>query len=134
MSRRLVLCGDIGGTKTLLAVAALDGDRVEVVFERRYADRDFAEFADLVRAFATKRRRASSARASASRVRSTGAAWPSRTSPGRSTPTRSRRVLGVPVALANDFVGGRARHRRFSGRRTSRRSKPASRNRARRSS
>ena len=51
MSRRFVLCGDIGGTKTLLAIAALDGDRLDVVFERRYADRDFAAFADLVRTF-----------------------------------------------------------------------------------
>ena len=51
MSRRFVLCGDIGGTKTLLAIAALAGERLELVLERRYADRDFAAFADLVRAF-----------------------------------------------------------------------------------
>ena len=105
MSRRLVLCGDIGGTKTLLAVGALDGDRFDVVFERRYADRDFADFADLVRDL--PRRGADERRARVPRHRGSdrrAGAWPSRTSPGRSTPTRSRPILGAPVALANDFV------------------------------
>jgi glucokinase len=104
MSRRLVLCGDIGGTKTLLAIAALDGDRVDVVFERRYADRDFAAFADVVRTFHGE------ARASIE-----GACL------GVAGPIEGRRVavtnfpweidagaleaiLGAPVALANDFV------------------------------
>ena len=104
MSRRLVLCGDIGGTKTLLAIAALDGDRLDVVFERRYADRDFAAFADLVRAFRDE------ARASV-----VGACL------GVAGPIEGRRVavtnfpweidaaaleaiLGAPVALVNDFV------------------------------
>ena len=104
MSRRLVLCGDIGGTKTLLAIAALDGGRLDVVFERRYADRDFAEFADLVRTFRDE------ARASVA-----GACL------GVAGPIEGRRVavtnfpweidagvleaiLGAPVALANDFV------------------------------
>jgi glucokinase len=104
MSRRLVLCGDIGGTKTLLAIAALDGDRLDVVFERRYADRDFAAFADLVRTFHGE------ARASVA-----GACL------GVAGPIEGRRVavtnfpweidagaleaiLGAPVALANDFV------------------------------
>ena len=104
MSRRLVLCGDIGGTKTLLAIAALDGGRLDVVFERRYADRDFAAFADIVRTFHGE------ARASIE-----GACL------GVAGPIEGRRVavtnfpweidagaleaiLGAPVALANDFV------------------------------
>ena len=104
MSRRLVLCGDIGGTKTLLAIAALDGGRLDVVFERRYADRDFAAFADLVRTFHGE------AHASVA-----GACL------GVAGPVEGRRVavtnfpweidadsleaiLGAPVALTNDFV------------------------------
>src|SRR5262245_22395727 len=104
MSRRLVLCGDIGGTKTLLAIAALDGDRFDVVFERRYADRDFADFADLVRAFRD------AAQTPVERA-CLGIAGPI---DGRHVAVTNfpwhidadalERVLGAPVALANDFV------------------------------
>ncbi|HTO46440.1 MAG TPA: glucokinase [Burkholderiales bacterium] len=104
MSGPLVLCGDIGGTKTLLAIGALDGDRLNVIFERRYADRDFAEFTDLVSAFRDE-----------ARTRIDGACL------GVAGPVEGRRVavtnfpwridadaleaiLGAPVALANDFV------------------------------
>ena len=104
MSRRLVLCGDIGGTKTLLAVAALDGDRLEVVFERRYADRDFAEFTDLVSAFRDEARtrveRACLGIAGpidGRRVAVTNFPW-------RIDADSLEALLGVPVALANDFV------------------------------
>lgn len=44
---RLVLGGDIGGTKTLLALAGDDG----IVLERRYCSRDWADFPTLLRAF-----------------------------------------------------------------------------------
>ncbi len=43
----MILAGDIGGTKTLLALA--DGGRI--VFERRYPSREWSEFPPLVRAF-----------------------------------------------------------------------------------
>ena len=104
MSRRLVLCGDIGGTKTLLAIAALDGGRPDVVFERRYADREFAEFADLVRAFRDE------ADASVERA-CLGVAGPIdgrrvavTNFPWQIDADALEAVLGAPVALANDFV------------------------------
>jgi glucokinase len=104
MSRRLVLCGDIGGTKTLLAIGALDGDRFEWVFERRYADRDFADFADLVRAFRdeahTRIERACLGIAGpidGRRVAVTNFPW-------RIDADALEAVLGAPVELANDFV------------------------------
>jgi glucokinase len=104
MSRRLVLCGDIGGTKTLLAIAALDGDRLDVVFERRYADRDFAAFADLVRTFRDEAH-ASVAGAclgvagpiEGRRVAVTNFPW-------QIDADALAAILGAPVALANDFV------------------------------
>jgi glucokinase len=104
MSRRLVLCGDIGGTKTLLAVAALDGDRFDVVFERRYADRDFADFAELARAFRdeaqTRVERACFGIAGpvgGRRVAVTNFPW-------QIDADALEAVLGAPVELANDFV------------------------------
>jgi glucokinase len=104
MSRRLVLCGDIGGTKTLLAIAAVDRDRFDVVFERRYADREFAEFADLVRTFRDE------AQASVERA-CLGVAGPIdgrrvavTNFPWRIDADALEAILGAPVALANDFV------------------------------
>jgi glucokinase len=104
MSRRFVLCGDIGGTKTLLAIGALAGDRLELVLERRYADRDFAAFADLVRAFRDE------ARIDVERA-CLGVAGPV---DGRRVAVTNfpweidadvlEAILGAPVALANDFV------------------------------
>lgn len=43
----LLLCGDIGGTKTLLGLAQ-DG---ELLVDRRYANADFRNFADILAAF-----------------------------------------------------------------------------------
>src|SRR5262245_11515270 len=104
MSRRLVLCGDIGGTKTLLAIAALDGERFDIIFERRYADRDFADFVDLVCAFRdaaqTPVERACLGIAGpidGRRVAVTNFPW-------RIDADALERALGAPVALANDFV------------------------------
>ena len=104
MSRRLVLCGDIGGTKTLLAIAALDGDRVDVVFERRYADRDFAAFADLVRTFHDEARAGVAGAClgvagpiEGRRVAVTNFPW-------EIDADALEAIVGAPVALANDFV------------------------------
>lgn len=104
MSRRFVLCGDIGGTKTLLAIAALAGDRLELVVERRYADRDFPAFADLVRTFRDE------ARIEVERA-CLGVAGPVE---GRRVAVTNfpwaidadalEAILGAPVALENDFV------------------------------
>jgi glucokinase len=46
-----VLVGDIGGTKTGLALAQCDGDRVTLSLERRYPSRDAASLADIVERF-----------------------------------------------------------------------------------
>lgn len=104
MSRRFVLCGDIGGTKTLLAIAAIEGGRLDVVFERRYADRDFAAFADLVRTFHGEAG-ASVAGAclgvagpiAGRRVAVTNFPW-------EIDADALEAIVGAPVTLANDFV------------------------------
>ena len=46
-----VIAGDIGGTKTLLAVCEVEGAAVKVVTERRYASAEHASFEDILRAF-----------------------------------------------------------------------------------
>ncbi|MEA3273884.1 MAG: glucokinase [Pseudomonadota bacterium] len=46
-----VLAGDIGGTKTSLAVAEAAGDLVRLEEERRYPSRNFASLEDIVRRF-----------------------------------------------------------------------------------
>jgi glucokinase len=46
-----VLVGDIGGTKTGLAVAEVDGDRVKLELERRYPSQEFGSLADIVSLF-----------------------------------------------------------------------------------
>lgn len=53
MNQKLLLAGDIGGTKTLLALAqAPDEARSGIfVFERRYPSRDYADFAELLERF-----------------------------------------------------------------------------------
>jgi len=43
-----ILSGDIGGTKTRLAVIAVDGARLHMERERDYASRDYAAFEDLL--------------------------------------------------------------------------------------
>lgn len=45
--KSLLLCGDIGGTKTLLGLA----DDGELVLDRRYANADFQDFASLLAVF-----------------------------------------------------------------------------------
>lgn len=47
-----VIAGDIGGTKTLLALAEVEGTRVRVLSERRYTSAAFASLTDIVREFA----------------------------------------------------------------------------------
>lgn len=51
----MILAGDIGGTKTLLAIAARTSSAAagarNILFERRYASREYADFSSLLRAF-----------------------------------------------------------------------------------
>lgn len=46
-----VLAGDIGGTKTRLALVAVDGTQTTVIREREFASADYATFDDLLAAF-----------------------------------------------------------------------------------
>ncbi len=47
----MILAGDIGGTKTLLALFEVQGDRLQRTFERRYASADYQSFDALLEAF-----------------------------------------------------------------------------------
>jgi glucokinase len=49
-----VIAGDIGGTKTLLAVADVEGASVKIVVERRFVSADHASFEDLLRRFVSE--------------------------------------------------------------------------------
>lgn len=49
-----VIAGDIGGTKTLLAAADVEGASVKIVAERRYVSADHASFEDLYRRFVSE--------------------------------------------------------------------------------
>jgi glucokinase len=54
----MILCGDIGGTKTLLALAADAADAPQVVFERRYASNDYADLDGMIDVFLAEARSA----------------------------------------------------------------------------
>jgi glucokinase len=43
-----ILVGDIGGTKTVLALAAPSGERIELSAQKKYPSRDFAGLGDIV--------------------------------------------------------------------------------------
>ena len=45
------ICGDIGGTKTRLAIIGVDGSRLQIEREHTYASRDFAMFEELLDEF-----------------------------------------------------------------------------------
>lgn len=47
----MILGGDLGGTKTLLALAEIDGGRWRIVRQQRYASREFPSFDDLLGEF-----------------------------------------------------------------------------------
>ncbi len=49
--RRLILAGDIGGTKTLIALLEPRGRSFDVVVEETYKSRDHADLEDILRAF-----------------------------------------------------------------------------------
>jgi len=46
-----ILAGDIGGTKTWLRIADCDGDHFDILSEKRFSSRDYADFTDLLRDF-----------------------------------------------------------------------------------
>lgn len=46
-----LLAGDLGGTKTLLALARADADGIHILHEQRFASGDYGSFEDLLNAF-----------------------------------------------------------------------------------
>jgi glucokinase len=46
-----ILAGDIGGTKTVLALYRRHEGRVDLLSKQRYASRDFSDFSDIIDAF-----------------------------------------------------------------------------------
>lgn len=54
---KLILAGDIGGTKTRLALLGVAGTRVEIVHEASYPSRDYAVFEALLDDFLTDKER-----------------------------------------------------------------------------
>lgn len=48
------ISGDIGGTKTRLALAGVDGSRVTLIHEQTYPSRQFGDFADILADFASR--------------------------------------------------------------------------------
>jgi glucokinase len=51
---RVLLAGDIGGTKTILAVFAIDGEAVRAISEETFASREHGTFDEIVAAFARR--------------------------------------------------------------------------------
>lgn len=49
-----ILAGDIGGTKTRLAVVTVDGTTIDVIYEVSYASREYATFEELVADFLSR--------------------------------------------------------------------------------
>jgi glucokinase len=47
----MILAGDLGGTKTLLAIAENTGTAPSIIFEKRYASREYGDFSSLLRPF-----------------------------------------------------------------------------------
>ncbi len=54
----MILAGDIGGTKTNLALYECVGERLEVRSQQQFASREFSSFTDVISAFAKERRMA----------------------------------------------------------------------------
>lgn len=59
----IVLAGDIGGTKTLLQLARSGSDGLEVLYEKRYASTEYADFLSLAKDFAEESHRHTGAQA-----------------------------------------------------------------------
>ena len=111
----MLLGGDIGGTKTLLALARQEQDgRMQIVFERSYASRDHASFENVLRLFQDEARR--NGLVEPIEAASIGVAGPVHS--GRAKVTYlpwqldatelGKRIGGAPVHLLNDFAAAAA--------------------------
>lgn len=52
----MILAGDIGGTKTNLALYNLENDELKIVSQKQYASKDYASFMDLIKDFKDENR------------------------------------------------------------------------------
>ena len=105
-----VLAGDIGGTKTLLALAEADGGSVRWLHRARYPSADFADLETLLDVFvagAAAAPPAAACLAVAGPVALRGTAQHARITnlPWVLDSTRLSAHLGAPVRLVNDFEG-----------------------------
>lgn len=98
-----VLAGDIGGTKTALAIFEIGEERLSVLREERFASADFASLEEVVERFLEGRR--------PPRRAGFGVAGPVRAGRARVTKLpwtiearRLAQTLGAGVVLVNDFV------------------------------
>src|SRR5215470_6047389 len=109
MGGRFHLCGDIGGTKTLLGLANVHSGRIETLFERHYTNVAFADFAAAIKQFLDEcRATAPDARAIAGVClgvagRVAGRQVEVANYPWRVDAEALEALLDAPVVLVNDF-------------------------------
>ncbi len=101
----MILAGDIGGTKTALALFEPDGDHLRQVRDAKFPSRDHATFDEILPSSSARRRDARSMPpASASPARSSTVGSTPPTSPGRSSrPAWSRSLDCEQTYLLNDL-------------------------------
>ena len=99
-----LLAGDIGGTKTWLCLAEVDGGQVSVIARQRFASRDYASFESVLAEFC--RRHPGPVAAACFGVAGPvqdGVCWTTNLPWVLEAGALSRSLDGVPVALLNDL-------------------------------
>ncbi len=104
-----VLAGDLGGTKALLGIAEISGDRPEFILTRRLASADFSGPEALLAAFQTEASTqmqgiAAACLAVAGPVEADGRRASFTNLPWQADAAELAAELGMPVRLTNDFV------------------------------
>lgn len=103
----IVLAGDIGGTKTLLTLARVEGTGVEPLVERRYPSGEWPEFAPLLADFLARLAGAGQPEPAAACLGVAGPVGDGKVKvtnlPWVLDPVALARQVGAPVRLLNDF-------------------------------
>jgi glucokinase len=104
-----VLAGDLGGTKALLGIAEMGGERPEFLFTRRLASADFADVASLLERFRVEAGTALDGVAAACLAVAGPVAADGRSARFTNLPWTADAdglgaLLDVPLRLANDFA------------------------------